>query len=293
MTILLIPPLVAPTGTLAYEWIDPNGVVRSLSDRGRVFVQTGARGLGMPAPDLVTDKLPFDAGMIDRHAAIPARVIELPLFVQAASGPDLEALMDDVHGWFYTADEQRRRPGALRVTRRDGTRRQIACYYTGGLEGDLSQSEAGVYWQRMTVELTAVDPWATAIEDTTVTYTIGTAAQFTVINEGQLDAYPRWTINGPLISMTFANHTTERSWTLNMTLAAGESVTIDARPASQRTAPQVVDSDGANQRASLTASSDLWALAPANNAIDVALANGGIATTIELAYLPRYRSLLR
>lgn len=293
MTILLIPPLASPPGTLVYEWIDPAGVLRSLSGNPNVNVMVGERGLGMPAPDLSVEKLPFHSGAIDRHAAIPPRVIELPIELHADSGPDLEALLDDVHSWFHTADEQQRRRGYLRVTRRDGSQRQVACFYTDGLQGDLSPSVATETEQDAVIELTAVDPWATAIEDTTVSYDIGTAAQFVVINEGHLDAYPIWTIPGPFVSMTFANHTRARSWTLNLTLTAGESIRIDTRPSSQRTTAQVVDSSGLNRRAFLTDASDLWALAPADNSVDIALANGGITTTISLAYRPRYRSLLR
>lgn len=294
MTEIIIPPLAPIYTEYGYDWVDPNGTVRPFSGTGNVHVKMDVKGLGLPAPALSMDKLPFDSGFIDRHAAIPARVIEATILIKTASKSDLESYVDELYGWFLTATEQRRTPGYFRVRRLDGTYRQVACYYTGGLEGDLSPAVAGEDWRIVTLELTAPDPWPSQIEDTFRSYAIGPSAQFVVINSGQLDAYPRWTIPGPFISMTFANHTIERKWTLNLTLPAGESVTVDTRPArrGQRTGPSVLDSNGIDQSEWLTAESDLWAFAPNDNSIDVALANGGITTTFDLAYLQRQRSLL-
>lgn len=296
MPYIVTPSLAA--GTLQYSWLDPLGVLRNLSDDANVNVMVGERGLGLPPVDLVDEKGPFFSGTVLRHASIGARVIELPIHITASSGALLETLMDEMYSWFATADEARRTPGYLRVSRQDETERQIACYYSGGFEGALGQDEAGVYWQDVVLQLYAPNPWATDVNDTEYSYDQDDVGDsLIVLNSGQLDAYPVWTINGPASAITITNHTTGKLFALTansgLTLTSTSVLTIDTRPTTLRTAPSVRDAAGINYFDRLTATSKLWHLLRGTNTIEVEASGVTADTQFALAFLPRYRGLLR
>ena len=297
-------PAEAAAGTLVYEWIDPTGVARALSGLGTdpVNVEVGERGLGLPGLELAEDKLPVNAGTVVRHANMQPRDIELPLLVQAATSSALEQLMDDLYDWFATADETSRTPGYLRVTRTDGTQRQAAFYYTGGLEGDLSQDRAGATWRSVVVNLHAPDPMTTDIEDTVEVYgSSDVGLDLSVMNGGKVDAFPIWTIVGPASAITIRNTSTGKGFALTadggLTLAAGDQVAIDTRPSSERTSQQVLGGDANSQFSKLAAtvdgsSAELWALQPGQNHFTITMAGATGDTEIQLSYRQRYRALL-
>ncbi|MCC7372537.1 MAG: phage tail family protein [Chloroflexi bacterium] len=290
---IVLPPL-ATAGPIVFEWIDPGNVTRNLSGASGVKVRLGTRGMGLPRVSLVEDKLPHDPGSFLRYAGITPRVIELPLLIRAESATALESLMDSVFAWFATADEQTQTPGYLRVTLTGGTQRQIACYYAGGLEGASAQAQAGNYWLTATVELRAVDPWPTDITDTSQTWTTASLPSVTIINPGQLDAFPVWTITGPVASgQIVANSTTGKSWTLNVAIAEpGLASIIDTRPSNQRPGLVARRADGLTLFPFVAADSEFWHLQPGANNLTITLTGTGSNTRVAVSYRARYRSLL-
>lgn len=288
----IIPP-VSASGILRFNWVDPGGTTRDLTwqTSPRLFVARGGTGLGMAAVEFADDKIPYAGGSLLRHVNVPPRRIELPIVVREDSIGDLILTVDDLREWFGTADERVRTPGYLRVTRPDGTIRKIAAYYAGGLDGDMGSG--GVGWTQYVVSLYCPDPWPTADEDTVLTYTTADLPTFSMINQGEIDAYPIWTITGPCAVASGANVTTSKSWTHAASLAAGESLTIDTRPASLRTTQQVYDDTGANRYSDLNPASALFWLAPGQNDLAATLTGTTSATEVELRYLARYRGLLR
>lgn len=300
---ILVPAASTP-GTLVYEWVDPTGVVRALSGNASVNVEVGERGLGLPGLELVDEKLPNSAGSALRHANTQPRDVELPLLLEASSSSALEQLLDSVYDWFATADETTRTPGYLRVTRTDGTQRQVACYYTGdGLVGDLSSERAGATWQSVVINLRAPDPTTTDIEETVEVYgSADVGSELSVINPGTMDAYPVWTITGPASAITVRNTTTGKAFALTasggLTLTAGDQVIVDTRPSGQRTTLQVVDQDGNGLFSKLEPTVDgnsasLWRLVTGQNRFTIDMDDATGDTEIQLSYLPRYRGLLR
>lgn len=288
---LVLSPIVS-TDELVWEWVDPTGAVRPLSQNAMVNVEIGPRGLGMPDVRLSEEKLPYDRGTVVRHGMVEPRVIELPLHISAATAGGLESALDAVYGWFATADEQTRTPGYLRLTRFDGTQRQIACYYLDGLGGDLAPSKAGETWVDAVVTLKCPDPHPTAINAITVPWPSANWASFSVMNTGQVPAYPIWKITGPASSTAIFNTTgVDVSVGFGETIAAGTYVTIDTRPASQRPGLQVYDSLGVNRYAGLVVVGTLWPLVPGLNTMLFTTSGATGATAVELTYLPRFRSL--
>lgn len=293
--LLLVPP-VSLSGVLQFAWVDPGGTVRDLTQQTSPtrFVSKGATGLGGPSVELSADKKPFAPGKLVRHIGTQEGRIELPITILEDSLGDLIAVLDDMRGWFDTGDEASRTPGYLRVTRPDGTVRQLACYYAGGLEGDLSTG--GPNGTTVVVSLYAPDPWPTDEDDTVLVY--GQAdfgSEIIIINPGQLQAYPIWKITGPFTtSITIQNTVTNKLWQYQFSLGGGGAfVTTDTRPADQRPGLSCTRFDGLNLYPFLSAQSSLWWLAPGENRFQIGTTGTDANTEVELRYLPRYRGLLR
>lgn len=303
---LLLPPAVT-TGTLKYEWVDPSGVVRDLSFETSPtrFVSRGSIGLGMPGIEPTLDKLPFAPGSLARRINTQPGRIELPITIIEDTLADLIDVVDDMRGWFDTGDERGGlRPGYLRVTRPDDTVRQVACFYAGGLEGDMGQGTPTS--TKKVITLLAPDPWPTEATDTVLNWGIGDLPEVIVINQGQLEAYPIWEFTAPFGTIErVENTTTGRIWKLAVALDGVRHLIVDTRPPNLRS---FQDAPGTGRQAYTTDTNtnlyqyfdpsvrDLWWLAPGENRIEIEFSGspgtGGL-TAIQLSYRARYRGQLR
>lgn len=312
MPLYLVPPS-SPTGVLRYEWVDPTGTVRDLTHATSLarFVTRGSRGLGGPEVDVVVEKLPFQPGGMVRHVGIQPGRIELPLLIQEQGIGDLIGAVRTVRGWFRTGDERTRTPGYLRVTRPDDSVRQIGCFYAGGFEGDTS--DGGTDWAPYVISLLAPDPYWTDPTDTVLTFAQGdtvsswfdtpyiwgslTASDVfsepLVINGGDVEAYPVWTVTGPGTNPTAYNRTTGKLWQLNITLLAGETVTVDTRPARDRGNVEIIDNYQNNRLRDLSNTSKLWTLQAGGNYLTLSMGNTTGASSMAMAYHARYEGALR
>lgn len=296
----LIPP-ISPSGILQYHWIDPGGTTRDLTyaTSPNLFVARGATGLGDVDADVAVDKIPFASGGLARKINVPPREITLPIAIHEDSLGDLVLVADAVRTWFATGDERRIRPGTLRVTRPDDSVRQIRCLRRGGLMGDLDVG--GPLSTLYVVDLLAEDPFPTEAADTVHTYTQSDVGdELIVINQGELDAYPIWKIQGPIAAgVRIENTTIGAAWQLNVAVAdfgpggGGQSI-IDTRPPHLRSTIGIYRVDGLSLYQYLEPGvSDLWWLAPGENRFTITATGVGANTRIELRYLARYRGLLR
>lgn len=288
-------PVAAETGTQGYDWVGPDGVVRSMSGNATgINVLAGESGLGMPAIELIDDKLPFSSGVAIRHAAIGAKMIELPLELSAVSASALEALFDAAYRMFATADERSRTPGYLRVRRRDGTTRQVACYYAGGLEGDRSPDRSGETWQDVVVTFKAADPYATDVADTVLSYAVADLP-INMINPGTMDAQPIWSLFGSFGTVEIENETTGKSWKLAVALNAPRSLAVDTRLPNQRPYRQAYATDTlANLFPFFVKPFSLFPLAPGQNRMTVTFSGSPAtdsSTAVILTYRARYHAL--
>jgi phage-related protein len=107
----------------------------------------------------------------------------------------------------------------------------------------------------------------------------------TVVNSGDADAYPVWTIHGPG-QPTITNQTTGRSFGLNVTLSSDEVVVVDTRPTFQ----SAIDQDNNDRWNDLLKSSprDLWSLAPGTNDLSLSLTGSDAESKIVLSYTRRW-----
>ncbi len=224
--------------TESISWIGTDGTETAF--RG---VSKGTMGRGVPPVRPLVTTQPNRSGAVYSGALHGVRRISFPFEVfgtVAADGSDVRA---EVRAWALRLATLTA-PGKLRCTTEVGDVREITCWYVGGLE----LVENGSNYQQATLEFDAPDPYWVDNVDTTAQASGASgitsffpffplslssseiAAELTIDNTGDLEAWPVITIAGPAVSPTLRNFTTGQLLTLNRTVAAGETVTLDARP---------------------------------------------------------------
>lgn len=298
-------PALSDVSTISVAWVDPSGVERSLNT-GSIDVVGGATGLGAPPAEPSVDKFPLSpGGRLRRVQRTPAR-ISLPIYVRGSSESSLTALIDNLRYWFDPGNEATAQTGTLKVTRADGTVRARDCVYESGLEGAAEAvGGAGLY----VVRLLAADPYWRDADDTTITFAAGaqvaalfpffplvlsasgTYSQQSVLNSGQAEAYPVWTITGPGSEIVLSNLTTGRTLTINHTLTSGETLTVDTRPVPPNPY-RVRDAYGNSLFRSVEPPYDFWPLAVGANVVSVSMAGTSGVSAFSFDYAAAYLGAL-
>lgn len=276
----------------ATVWIDPAGGMTSLN------VDWDVSGRFAPPIAFEIDEVPEQPGSRLRAARHRSREIVLPLWVTAGSEAALRtavrslvAVMDPVRG-----------DGRIRVTGPGGDQRELICRYRTGLElAERFGVTSGPNLQRAPVLFWAADPYWYAVSEEIAEYSIGasTSSWFpifplrlgtselftdaTVVNVGDVDAWPTWQITGPGSTIILRNVTTGQLLELSTTLV-GETVTIDTRPG----AKSVVLSDGTNLFGSLSDASALWSFVRGANNIRIEMSGATDDSRVRLSWKPRY-----
>jgi hypothetical protein len=112
-------------------------------------------------------------------------------------------------------------------------------------------------------------------------------ASVTAQNDGDVDAWPIWTIEGPGSSILLRNQTTGKVLSLpSVTLTAGQQVQIDTRP--NRRSVTVL---GVNGFSSLSSDSNLWPLVSGANGISIEMGGTGADSRVTLRFTERYLGL--
>lgn len=303
---------ITPTGPgarspLQVTYIDPDGTEWAWSNPLTGCVVTGVTGIGSPPPSLSDTALAGGGSLAQSYN--PAKrqiVIGLHAFDEDSQAGLLD-LVDRLAFALWTERAGLPSPATLRFARPDGTVRQIEVYCTSGPEQtDTDSSRDGYQWSTdygLTFE-SALDPlfqdadpvgplvFAAPPESggvppmppvlLTPSSTLGTS---TIRNAGNGDAYPVWTITGPGVP-TLTNVTTQREFSLDVTLESDEVITVDTRPTRQ----SAIDQDGTDRWGDLVKTSprDLWTLIPGTNVLNLQLASAGEGSSISMVYHRRW-----
>ena len=178
----------------------------------------------------------------------------------------------------------------------DSSAREIDAYYSDGFGG-----ESGENWlfAKAAITLYCPDGYWRDVDPVTITNSYVAGADYlnpfpqvsaglalgeTVLaNPGDVDAWPTWTITGPITAVTATNVTTGYEFTLTYALNAGEQITITTQQ------PTVRGPAGQNLVSALDwPSAYLWSLAPGDNDVIFNVSGATAGTTVELAFHPRY-----
>lgn len=281
--------------TETVTWIDADGVSTDLE------VEWNTSGRFAPPTLFDEEGVPEQDGARLRNVRHGVREFVLPLWITGATESALRTAMRDL----VKAMNPKRGAGKIRVMSPVGDEREIICSYADGLDMRETLGEtSGLLVQRAPVVFRAHSPYWQAVSDISDTYTSGDPAPFfsffplrlsssTVFadaspdNTGDVDAWPVWTITGPGSAIVLRNLTTGYSLTLNTTLGASETVTIDTRPGFKA----VTRGDGTNLFTSLEQSTSyLWPLTEGANSVRIEMSSATAASSVTLAFRPRYLS---
>lgn len=279
------------------KWRDPAAVEYVLTGDtdGRRLLR-GSEGRFMPPFRFDAEKLPRGGERL-RDVKLDARTIVLPILFQGVTASELRTRLRALAKVF----NPKRGMGALVNTAPTGDDREIECAYRGGMEGVESKDGSGETFLKAFLFFYAPDPLYRDVADISTTYDSGdnpvwfplfplvlqessVLAGVTIDNDGDDDAWPIWTVNGPGSTLAVVNETTGKRLDLAVDLAEGESVTIDTRPGKKT----VVDQDGNNLYPDLDPSSSMWPLVPGDNAVQVELLDTDVASNVGLAYRRRW-----
>lgn len=231
-------------------------------------------------------------GEVRRSARHLPREIVIPVHVQDDDSAEVRQTLREWVRKLDTVDGT----GTLKSVH-EGLTRQIDATYVGGLE--IVENHNLV--QLASVNLRCHSPYWTDTSDVASDFTFSASSTFflaepltvsggqivatpTINNGGDVDAWPVWTVDGPGDRLVLENTTTGDSLTLERTVAAGETVTIDTRP----NVKTVTLADGSNLYPDLTADSKLWALQPGDNVLSLHLRNADTGAEITLAFRRRW-----
>lgn len=282
----------------AVSFTDPRGITTHLSDwENGWLLQPGARGLDMPGFAFTTDESPGIDGYELRDVRAQGKEIILPLAFWAN---DSRAAYKARRRGFIKSLNPKRGVGTLTLTETDGATRTIGAYYTGGIEGDESLDAAGERWCINAITFGCPSPYWTGAEVShdfkaatggtffpILPLTVGDSqvlGEVTVDNDGDGPAFPVWTIDGPATSISLANNTTGRELVLTRTIAGADTIVIDTRERRQT----ALLNDVTNLWPDLSDASELWPLQEGINDLDLTVTGSTGATSIRLAYQPRY-----
>ncbi len=291
---------VEDVGSIIATWTDPDGVVWELTnsapDGPGWFTVPGPSGWDATTYEIVTDPVPRGGETVRFVRSKPARIV-WPLYVYGDSHISYVQRKRAIKKAF-TSTLHKRTPGLLTVTRSDdpGNPRQISCYYESGLEGE---SGDGWMYSKDAITLFAPDGYWQDTNVSTVTYSyipgvdyfnpfpqvsdslnLGTSA---INNGGDVDAWPTWTITGPMSAITATNTTTGYEFSLTAPLNAGEQITITTAQ------PTVRGPAGQNLVGNLNwPEAYLWWLTPGDNMLIINVSGAAAGTTVELSFQARH-----
>jgi hypothetical protein len=287
---------------LGLTYVDPDGHAWPLTDRNSGVVALACAGISGPSVSAGSANLP-GGGALPQSYRPAARTITIGVLLEGATQAEFLSRSDQWARAVWNERAGSPAPGLLVVARPDGTSRQIEVSCIDGPDqSDDDSTKSGLTWSTYALTFAADDPlWADS-DVTELTFGSSSAAgvppmppivlapatllgENTIVNSGDADSYPIWTIHGPG-QPTVTNLTTGRSFGLDVTLASDEIVVVDTRPTMQ----SAVDQAGDDRWGDLVKTSprDLWPLVPGTNDLSLSLSGSGDGSQIVLSYTRRW-----
>lgn len=282
-------------------WIDVLGNVYDLSDTTMYYAEgplPPVGEFGLPI-SIVSHTVPLMPGVVEQWIQIAANDIRFPLDI---FGVDQIAI-DAARRVLSEAMRPTRGVGILQHTSNDGTVRQLNCRETARFR-DVTVRSAG--YTQFGMIFSAADPFWYDANWTALTFTPGGAvlffqtpffpihlsvsglsSAFSINNTGQAEAWPIWTITGPASNIVLTNATTGEVLTLNISLSAGQVLTVDTRP----NLVNVIREDGSNQWAAVQDTSQIWAFIVGSNSVSVTMSGTTSASQVQVQYKQRYEGV--
>jgi hypothetical protein len=250
-------------------------------------------GLLIPATNVRIEESAGDGG-VWRHSKRGVRQLDLPVTVIGTDRGDVESKLRRLNKVLQDAQ------GATKIsaTYSDGPVLQLSAHYVSGAEGSRGEN-GGMTWQRILLSFQAPNPfWQSSVSES-FTITSGntgrgllpnlakllvsssqTLGVISVTNDGDVAAYPVWTVRGPISGLSISDGSL--SFGFDDSVATGETIVINTETG------VVVDDTGTNRYGILSTAPKLFKLNPGNSSLSVIGTDSTPETQVVLTYSPRY-----
>lgn len=294
-----------PPTPLQINYIDPDGNSWNLSDlsMSNGYICSGISGIEGLVTSMQTISLLDGTAVPNIYIPQPGTINLAILVGRPASDneDDYYILLDQVARAFYNRRNELPAPGYIQVQRPDGTTRQVAVYTTSGLNTpEVAISSHTVY----SFTLQTPDPYWQDLIPQQLAFNIGSSVGIlpllpiplggssiignnTIINGGNAQAWPIWTLTGPG-TPTMKNLTTGKQWALNTSVASGHVVQVTTKPGSQMAVDTTTSANIWDQLVLGGNLSNLWSLMAGSNQISIAMAGATVATSVGLTWTNRW-----
>lgn len=298
-----------PPTPLQIDYIDPDGFDWDLSDLSfsNGYVCAAIAGIdGFPV-SLQTIPLLDGTAIPNFYIPQPGNIAIAVLVGRPASDSenDYYALLDKIVRGFYNRRNELPRAGYLQIQRPDGTIRQIQTFTTAGLD----TPETGLNNTSLfSFTLQTPDPYWVDLNPNTLIFSLNIAPGIlpllpvrlgtstvlgtsTITNYGSAYSWPTWTITGPG-TPTVQNLTTNKQWSLNTAIPAGNVVQVVTKPGGQYATNLTTSTNIWDQLVIGTTLRNLWPLMAGNNQINIAMSGATSATAVQLSWQNRWNRAL-
>lgn len=269
-------------------------------------------GLYMPPSEVTVTTVNDADGAIVTAQHFPPREVTLSLCAYSPEGKvELRQVFGALAGAFNPRSAGILRARAWNTAAGAYETRDLTCRYSDGLGLEMGATGTGWFWQRFAVTFTAHDPYWYSSLATQYTFTVGSApipwfgtfpltftlnnlaaASQTMVNAGEVEAWPIWTVTGPVSgSIRLANTDTGAWFELSANLDTAETLIIDTRPGVKTVTLQRASGVVENAFPLRTAGSTLWPLTAGSNAITVTVPSASGAASVAVQYTPRYLTI--
>jgi phage-related protein len=252
-----------------------NGETVTLGDDASTYdyiLNTGVAGLAIPPVNVRVDEAIGDGGYYVSSRRLP-RDIDLPITILGDSREDVETK------FIALAKLLSDRSGATRImaTYPDTSEWYIDGYYISG--GNVTYgTSASKYFAKLEIAFRCPNPYWT--KNVVIQYVFPTIGSKSIVNSGDINSYPVWTLTGPMANITFTSPTGE-TWTYLSSIAAGAIVIVDTD------SKTVKDPAGVSKYSGLGNTPNLFALPAGTNSVNITGGTFGAGASIEVTFSPR------
>jgi phage-related protein len=255
-------------------------------------------GRFMPPIEFVEEETADREGARIRRTKVMPREIAVPVLFTGTTPSDLRQQMRAITRKMYPALGD----GRLVCTAPDGEVREVVCRYRDGLQGDETTNDSGqLTTMGLLVFRAAEDPFWRAQTPTEESFTSGTPPEFfpifplvlaasslfgdiTLTNDGDVEAWPVWTITGHGSGLALTYAATGERLSMSTVLGDGETIVIDTRPGVKT----LTKNDGSNLWPDFDPTGSLFAFQPGPITVTVYLVDSTEDSSVAVSFRPRY-----
>jgi len=285
-------------GFAAMTWTGQDGSEWDMMGSSGIYLGMGVRGLTMPPVDRFVSTSPALAGSRWRGARTLERDVFWPLLMWSDEGSEAWVQHDRAFWSTMRPDTT----GVWTVRQPNGLARSLRCRYVDDSDHATEIDPTGSGWEVYGIHLVAEQPYwegdpvtRTWTNDAFVPFFGGSAGakapsffissgsslvSATVSNPGDVDAYPVYTVTGPVdsVSVGYAGNTVSLG-----AVPAGQQRIIDTRPDRLT----VTDANGVDKWSELTGDPQFDAPIPPGESVPLSLSMVG-SGTVSLTLTPLY-----